>query len=111
MATYWRGELLAGGIKLGEQTAAYRTVFIEVATDEAQTVTIAKAGSATFSACSAAATKISTKYYKIVLTAADVDTRGLLSIRSTGATNVQEGFVMIGPKVRTGRDKRFEMSL
>lgn len=113
MATYWRGELLAGGIKLGEQNAKYRRVPIEVATDEAQTITIQKAGTTgtTFASCSAVATKVSSKVYEIQLAAADVDTRGILYIRSTGATNVQEGFVMVGPKVRTDHDKRYEMAL
>ncbi len=113
MATYWRGELLAGGIKLGEQTAKYRRVPIEVQTDEAQTITIQKAGTTgtTFAACSATATKVSAKVYEIQLLAVDVDTRGILYIRSTGATDTQEGFVMIGPKVRTDADKRFEMAL
>ena len=97
MSTYYRGELLAGGIKRGEQNAAYRTVFIEVATDEPQTVTIAKAGSATFAAAPAAA-KISTKHHKIINRRRR--TRGCC--RSAHRRDQRaEGFMMIGP-ARTG---------
>lgn len=109
MATYWRGELLAGGIKLGEKTAIYRRVPIEVATDEAQTITLQKAGTTgtTFGASSATATKVSAKIYEIQLLEADVNTRGILYIRAAGATNTQEGFVVIDPKQRTDADNRY----
>lgn len=75
-------------VQLSEATTARRTVLYMVGTNEAQTITISKAGAA-FAGGSSTATCVSGTEFALTLATADLDTLGELVVKSEGATNTQ----------------------
>ena len=90
MAIYFRD---LGGLELqaSEATTVKRTVYFEVGTAEAQTVTVSKAGGA-FSSAVGTATAVTDSLYKLNIAAGDLDTEGEVAFHSRGATD--QHFVM-----------------
>jgi len=76
-----------------EATAAKLVAIFEVGTDEAQALTVSKAGGA-FVTSYSTATKIEETLYKIAIDDDDVDTIGALAFKSIGATDTQYIFGM-----------------
>lgn len=87
MATYFR--TVREDIQASEATAAKRTIYYEVGTHEAQTITVSKAGGAFGETAGSAASQVDGTLYKLVMDAGDLDTEGDLAIKSAGATDTQ----------------------
>jgi len=94
MATYYRR--IDREVQVSEATAAKATVYFEVGTAEAQTVTVSKAGGA-FGASTTTAAQVEGNLYKLVIAAADLDTEGELAFKCVGATDTQYlfGFMVV----------------
>jgi len=87
MATYFR--TLPIEVQASEATAAKATVYIEVGTHEAQTVTVSKAGAAFGVTAGTTATQVDGTLYKLVIHASDIDTEGDVAFMCVGATDTQ----------------------
>ena len=87
MATYYR-DMSGFEVQKSEATAAYRTVFFEVGSAEAQTVTVSKNGAA-FASASATASQVDGNVYKLEIAATDIDTAGVVAFKCVGATDTQ----------------------
>ena len=87
MATYFR-DLAGFAVQKSEATAAYRTVYFEVGTVEAQTVTVSKNGAA-FATATSTAAQVDSTLYALTIAAADIDTAGVVAFKCAGATDTQ----------------------
>jgi hypothetical protein len=87
MATYFR--TVREDVQVSEGTAAKATIYFEVGTHEAQTVTVSKAGGAFGATAGTAATQVDGTCYKLVIHASDIDTEGDVAFKCAGATDTQ----------------------
>lgn len=76
-------------VQKGETDAAKRTIYYVIATDEAQVITVSKAGGAFDTSGGSAETTVDGLLSKLVLHVDDIDTLGQLGIKSAGATDTQ----------------------
>jgi hypothetical protein len=90
MATYYR--TVREDVQISEATAARRTVYFDVGTHEAQTVTVSKGGGAFGATAGTAATQVDGTCYKLVIHADDIDTLGDVAFKCVGATDTQYVF-------------------
>ena len=88
MATYYRDK---GGCEIEQSgaTAAQLTIYFEVGTHEAQTVTVSKAGAGFGATAVTVASQVDGTLYKLVIHADDVDTLGEVAFKCAGATDTQ----------------------
>jgi hypothetical protein len=89
-ATYYR--TVREDVQISEATAARRTVYFDVGTHEAQTVTVSKGGGAFGATAGTAATQVDGTCYKLVIHADDIDTLGDVAFKCVGATDTQYVF-------------------
>jgi hypothetical protein len=87
MATYIR--TVREDIEIDAPTAAEATVYFEVGTHEAQTVTVSKGGGAFGATGGSVASQVDGTVYKLVIHADDADTLGDLAFKCVGATDTQ----------------------
>ncbi len=87
MATNFR--VMNKALRRKEPNAARRTIYFEVGTDEAQTVTVSKAGGAFAATAGSAASKVDGTLYKLVIDPDDLDTIGEVAFKCAGATDTQ----------------------
>ncbi len=73
-------------VQQSEATAARATAYVDVGVDEAQTVTVSKAGAA-FDAATSTCTKVAGTIYALAMSAADLSALGEVCFLCTGATN------------------------
>lgn len=94
MADYYLG--LIGAVALSEPDEAKRTLYYNIGTDEAQVITVSKAGGAAGATAGSVETTVAALLSKLVLHVDDIDTAGYLAIVSTGATDTQYAIVRVG---------------
>jgi len=94
MADHYKG--VVGAVALKEPSAAKRTIYYDVNTDEAQVITVSKAGGTFAATAGSVATKVAAKLYKLVLHVDDIDTPGYLAVLSTGVTDAHYLIVRVG---------------
>ena len=87
MATYIR--TVREDIEVDAPTAAEATVYFEVGTHEAQTVTVSKGGGAFGATGGSVASQVDGTVYKLVVHADDADTLGDVAFKCAGATDTQ----------------------
>jgi hypothetical protein len=87
MATYVR--TVREDIEIDAPTAAQATVYFEVGTHEAQTVTVSKGGGAFGATAGTTAAQVDGTVYKLVIHADDADTLGDVAFKCAGATDTQ----------------------
>lgn len=87
MATYYR--TVREDVEIDAPTAGQATVYFEVGTHEAQTVTVSKAGGAFGATAGTTATQVDGTLYKLVIHADDADTLGDIAFKCVGATDTQ----------------------
>ena len=86
-ATYFR--TVSCEVQASEATAAKATLYYEVGTHEAQTITVSKAGGAFGATAGTTGTQVDGTLYKLTLHASDIDTEGDVAFKSAGATDTQ----------------------
>jgi hypothetical protein len=87
MATYYR--TVREDIEIDAPTAAEATIYFEVGTHEAQTVTVSKGGGAFGATGGSVASQVDGTAYKLVIHADDADTLGDIAFKCAGATDTQ----------------------
>lgn len=86
-ATYFR--TVNCEVQVSEATAAKATIYYEVGTHEAQTITVSKAGGAFGATAGTTGTQVDSTLYKLTIHASDIDTEGDVAFKSVGATDTQ----------------------
>ena len=91
MATYFRDQV-GKQIQVSEATAAKATIYVQVGTAEAQTITVSKAGGAFGATAGTTYAAVDATLAKLVLHASDIDTEGEVAFKCVGATDTQYVF-------------------
>jgi len=85
-ATFYRQ--IDADVQVSEASAAKRTLYYQVNTHEAQTITVSKAGGGFGATAGSTGTQVTGVVYKLVIHADDIDTEGDVAFCSTGATDI-----------------------